>query len=190
MNKSNKSTISAFVGGAKGSKAITEMWRSHYSTLLNSASKSSADNEFLLKQLQCGALFDDFSTFQCSVDAIGPLLCKLKLNSAAGTDKITAEHLCYCDDSNKFYVCVSYNLCLHHGFIPHACIDTVSVPRVKNKNINVQDISNYRPIALATVISKLFERFILYHISAFMQTSSKQFGFKPKHSTNLSVFFA
>ena len=75
-NKSNESTISAFVGGAKVSKAITEMWRSHYSILLNSASKSSAQNEFLLKQLQCGALFDDFSTFQCSVDTIGPLLCK------------------------------------------------------------------------------------------------------------------
>ena len=73
VNKSNKSTISAFVGGAKGSKAITEMWRSHYSTSLNSASKSSADNEFLLKQLQCGALFDDFSTFQCSVDVIEQL---------------------------------------------------------------------------------------------------------------------
>ena len=51
VNKSNKSSIS---------------------TLLNSASKSSSDNEFLLKQLQCGALFDDFSTFQCSVDVIGP----------------------------------------------------------------------------------------------------------------------
>ena len=78
-NKSNKSSISAFVGGAKGSEAITEMWRIHcstLSTLLNSASKSSADNKFLLKLLQCGALFDDFSTFQCSVDVIGPLLCK------------------------------------------------------------------------------------------------------------------
>ena len=40
--------------------------------LLNSASESSAENEFLLKQLQCGALFDDVSTFQCSVDVIGP----------------------------------------------------------------------------------------------------------------------
>ena len=133
MNNSNKSTISAFVGGAKGSKAITEMWRSHYSTLLNSASKSSADIEFLLKLLQCGALFNDFSTFQCSVDVIGPLLCKLKLNCAAGTDNITAEHLCYCDDSIKFYLSILFK-CLRHGFIPHACIDTVLVPIVKNKN--------------------------------------------------------
>ena len=110
VNKSNKSTISAFVGGAKGSnEAITEIWRSHYSTLLNSVSKSSADNEFLLKQLQCGALFDDFSTFQCSVDVIGSLLRKLKLNCAAGTDNITAEHLCYCDDSIKFYLSVLFN---------------------------------------------------------------------------------
>ena len=62
------------------------MWRSHFSTLLNSASKSSADDEFLLKQLQCVALFDDFSAFQCSVDVISPLPCKLKLNCAAGTD--------------------------------------------------------------------------------------------------------
>ena len=51
VSKSNKSSISAFVSGAKGSNAITEMWRSHYFTLLNSVLKSSADNEFLLKQL-------------------------------------------------------------------------------------------------------------------------------------------
>ena len=74
MNKSNNASISAFVGGAKGSEDITELWRSHYSTLLNSASESSAENEFLLKQLQCSGLFDDFSMFQCSVDVIGPLL--------------------------------------------------------------------------------------------------------------------
>ena len=81
---------------------------------------------------------------------------------------------CYCDDSIKFYLSILFNLCLRHGFIPHACIDTVLVPIVKNKNKNVQDINNYRPIALATVISKLFERFILYHNSSFMQTSSNQ----------------
>ena len=79
-------------------------------------------------------------------------------------------------------------MCLRHGFIPHACIDTVLVPIAKNKNKNVQDINNYRPIALATVTSKLFERFILYHILSFMQTCSNQFGFKPKHSTDMSVF--
>ena len=50
-------------------------------------------------------------------------MCKLKLSCTAGTDDITTEHLCYCDDNIKFYLNVLFNLCLRHGFIPHACID-------------------------------------------------------------------
>ena len=77
---------------------------------------------------------------------------------------------------------------MSHGFVPKACLDTLLEPIVKNKNKNVQDTNNYRPIALVTVISKLLERYILHRILPSLHTSQNQFGFKPKHSSDMSVF--
>ena len=61
--------------------------------------------------------------------------------------------------------------------MPQACIETILVPIYKNNKSNTHDKNNYRPIALATVISKLLEHFILQQISSFITTSNNQFGF-------------
>ena len=75
-----------------------------------------------------------------------------------------------------------------HGFIPSNCLETEINPISKNCNGNVQDTSNYRPIALATVISKLLEHVILARIAPMCMSSDHQFGFKAKHSTDMCVF--
>ena len=41
------------------------------------------------------------------------------------------------DHSIKFYLSVLFNMCLSHGFVPKARLDTLLVPIVKNKNKNV-----------------------------------------------------
>ena len=52
-------------------------------------------------------------------------------------------------------------MCLKHGYIPSNCLDTVIIPTLKNINGNINDANNFRPIAIATILSKLFERVIL-----------------------------
>ena len=79
-------------------------------------------------------------------------------------------------------------MCLYHGVIPKSCTDTLLVPISKNKNKNVHDVSNYRPIALTTVVSKLFKSYMLYHLIDFLKTNDNQFGFKTNHGTDMSVF--
>ena len=74
-------------------------------------------------------------------------------------------------------------MCLMHGFIP-------SNPILKNRNGNVQDTSKYRPIALATVISKLFEHVILAHIAPMCMSSDHQFGFKTISIVLICVCFS
>ena len=60
---------------------------------------------------------------------------------------------------------------------------------MKDKNKDFQDVNNnYRPIAVASTISKLFERFILHQINPFLLTAHNQFGFEEKHSSDVSVF--
>jgi len=52
----------------------------------------------------------------------------------------------------------------------------------------MSDTSNYRPVAVATVVSKLREHFILSNISPFLGTTDNQFGFKAGHSTDQCAF--
>ena len=78
-------------------------------------------------------------------------------------------------------------MCLYNGVIPKSCTDILLVPIIKNKNKNVQDVSNYRPIALTTVVSKLFESYMLHHLIDFLNTNDNHFGFKPNHGTDMSV---
>ena len=73
------------------------------------------------------------------------------------------------------------------GFIPSNCLETVINPILKNRNGNRQDTSKW-PIALATVISKLFELVIFARIAPMCISSDLQFSFKTKHITNICVF--
>ena len=52
----------------------------------------------------------------------------------------------------------------------------------------MSDTSNYRPVAVATVVSKLLENIILSNISPFLGTTDDQFGFKAGHSTDQCTF--
>ena len=67
-------------------------------------------------------------------------------------------------------------------------IQTIIVPIVKNKCGNLWDSNNYRQIALATLMSKLFESVILLKCETFLETYRNQFGFKKGHSTEMFIY--
>ena len=87
-----------------------------------------------------------------------------------------------------FTLSLFFNMCILHDYVTKPCINTVILPILKNKNRNHQDSGNYRPIAIATVVSKLFEQVIFVNIKNFLDTIDNQFGFKTKHSTDMCVF--
>ena len=57
-------------------------------------------------------------------------------------------------------------------------IATIIVTIVKNKSGNLCDTNNYKPIALATIMSKLFDSVILLKCGTFLEAYPNQFGFK------------
>ena len=77
---------------------------------------------------------------------------------------------------------------LIHGFLPDTMMTTIIAPIVKNKSSDLSDNNNYRPIALTTVASKLFESLILSRATPFLITCDNQFRFKKHHSTEMLIF--
>ena len=65
---------------------------------------------------------------------------------------------------------------------------TIIAPIIKNKSGDLPDNNNYRPIALATVASKLFESLILSRATPFLITCDNQFELKKHHSTEMLIF--
>ena len=47
---------------------------------------------------------------------------------------------------------------------------------------------NYRPIALASVVSKVAESIIFNRISCYLDTCPNQFGFKRNHGTDQCIY--
>ena len=76
---------------------------------------------------------------------------------------------------------------LVHSHLPSKLTDPVRIPLIKNKNGSLSDKNNYRPIALACITSKVFEKLLLNRCEDKLVTTDAQFGFKPKHSTDLAM---
>ena len=72
--------------------------------------------------------------------------------------------------------------------MPSSIIETIIVPIVKNKCENLSDSNNYGPIALATIMSKLFKSAILLKFEMFLDTCHNQFSFKKGHGTDMCIY--
>ena len=75
-----------------------------------------------------------------------------------------------------------------HGVLPNSILSVLLVPVLKDKAGKLNSRDNYRPIALASILSKVLERVILNRIEIYVLTTDNQFGFKRKHSTDLCIY--
>ena len=62
------------------------------------------------------------------------------------------------------------------------------LPIIKDKTGRIDRMDNYRPIALASAISKVVEIILLNRISKLLSTCSNQFGFQQKLGTDTCIY--
>ena len=75
-----------------------------------------------------------------------------------------------------------------HGVLPDSMLSVVLVPVIKDKVGKLNSSDNYRPIALASVMSKVMETVLLSRLERYVLSTDHQFGFKRKHGTDLCIF--
>jgi len=66
---------------------------------------------------------------------------------------------------------------LIHAFVPDRFGIGISIPLLKDKTGNVNDVDNYRAITLSPVISKLFEAVLITVCGMALNSDPLQFGF-------------
>ena len=168
-----------------GDNDIVSIWKQHYAAIFQSVENSSCDqahsdscntniafdNGMTVDLFEKKAVFDDLAS-----------------NKSPGLDGLSAEHFKCAHSRLSALMSTLVSSIVVHGHLPQSINEYVIVPIIKKKNKRVNDKNNYRPICLSNICSKIIEVVIFSRISTFLQSSSNQFGFKPKHGTELCVF--
>ena len=75
-----------------------------------------------------------------------------------------------------------------HGFLPDSMLSVLIIPVIKDKAGNINSKDNYRPIALASIISKIVEMIMFDRMETHLLTQPNQFGFKKKNGIDQCIF--
>ena len=167
------------IGDATGKVEIADMWKNHFKNLLNCV--KSGDNDI------CSDMgFDQNAVI--NPGEVEDAINKLTEGKSCGMDGIYAEHLKHSSINYNPLLAKCITSFLIHGILPESLMSVVLVPIIKDKSGKINSKDNYRPIAIASTMSKLLEILLLERLSNFMLTSSHQFGFKAKHSTDACIY--
>lgn len=185
LHSNSKIKLPNNVGNAYGAANICEMWQEHYMTIFNSVNGSSC-NELHADLCKEHYVFDN--NMIVYPNEIEVIFNELSYNKSPGLDGITSEHLKFASERLPVLLSILFSAMLVHGFVPARMIKSVIVPIIKNKNIRIKEKDNYRPICLSSVFSKVAEKILYSRLHYWLSTTCNQFGFKPKHGTDICVF--
>ena len=182
-NYDTRLPLAPMVDKCIGEKDICDMWQAHYKKLLNSVD-SSKSKESVERKLH--SIKDTTIVFR-PVDIFNALK-STKTGKACGVDGLAAEHFIHASPIIHVYLSMLFNCFITHGYLPEDFMKTAIVPIIKNKTGDSSDKGNYRPIALVTACSKIFEICLLKMLEMYLDTDDHQFGFKSQHATDMCIF--
>ncbi|WP_317205757.1 reverse transcriptase family protein, partial [Janthinobacterium sp.] len=116
---------------------------------------------------------------------------RVRLKTALGPDNMSPYFLRHGGGTLHSALFLFFSICFGHGFIPSAFVNANVVTLYKGEG-NVNDPNNYRPIAITSVIMRVWERLIQPTLLNVMQQAGipapHQFGFTKQRSTHDAIF--
>ena len=173
----NKVTATS-VNGVTGDSNICNLWKEHYSKLFNCFSK---------QDFPIGDVSDDESAI-VTYEEIIEFVREVNITKSPGPDGISAEYLKNGPPILMHMLALLFTTIFIHGKIPSQMLDVHLVPVVKDNRGQLSNKDNYRPIAMATCVSKVLEICILKRIESCIETVENQFGFKKCLGTDSCIF--
>ena len=172
------------VDGVSGDLNICKLWQGKFRSILNSINDEPCAAE-LNTRLQNMV---DTQVVLTTRNEISNIAHKLGSGKAPGTDNIPIEFFKSATPAILTWLSDFFNSLLIHCYIPESITEVVLCPLLKSSLKDPCSSSNYRPIAHATTMSKIFENIILNRLEGFLSTTDYQFGFKKGHGTDVGIF--
>ena len=166
------------IEGKNNENEISELWREHYNETLNCVGKGKKVN---LNLEVC-------DTVTVTPQEVQKSLNLLKNGKAPGPDRLSSEHLKFGGRTVVMVLTCLFNLFLQHSYIPKQMMNLHITPVVKDIKKDITKKNNYRPIAIATALSKLLEEVLKAQIEPYINISDNQLGFKKQSGTEMGIY--
>lgn len=173
------------VGDAVGEENIAESWANHFESIFNCVDDQASRN--IVNNLISNGNINEAEERMTPSD-VHAVIKQLSSNKAQGCDGLPAEAYKFAHPVLHEMLAALYNSCIRHQFLPEEMLVVHLIPLIKNKLKDSSDPGNYRPIAIATISSKILESLLLSRLKEFLTTTDNQFGFKAHHSTDTCIY--
>ena len=110
-------------------------------------------------------------------------LSRMKLNKNDGNLGLWSNHLMYGPPRLHILLSILFTTMLKHSFVPQDFKVSTLLPIPKDLSKSIHSSDNYRPIALSSIVCKIFDHVILDKHRGALCSSDLQHGFKKKNST-------
>ena len=165
------------IEGRVKDKEIAELFRDHIAEVSQNTDNSTTKHfqELYINYARNQA---NLNRYALCIDDVEAAIKTLKLNKAAGHDGLVSEHIFHSHPALVYHLKILFTAMINVGYVPEDFGKGIVIPIVKDKCGDVSRIDNYRPITLSPVITKIFERILIFLFSQYIDSDDLQFGFK------------
>ena len=171
------------MGGTSGESNIANLWKDHFSVIANSV--GSTDNrDQVMNALGTVPGHNDV----IDVHELLQIVRGLKSKKVVGNGGIPSEVYKCASDQLLTIMSIFLSGCMFSGKLSSTLMHVVIILLLKCKSKDPADVDNYRPIAIATALSKVLEQVLLSRLARYLWTPDSEFGFKRAHGTEMAIF--
>lgn len=167
------------IDGITGDTLIAHHWRDYFKNILTGVDRNAKPDEEIL---------DYDNDMIVDISEVSRAIKFLSRGKSEGPDGVSAEHLMFADKSLYVYLSLLFTFMFRYSIVPEKFMYVHITPIIKNKGGILSSRDNYRPIALSSIVSKVFEQIILNRINNYLYVNDNQFAFKKDLSTELCVY--
>ena len=183
-----KSSNSIIVDGCTDEASIAMLFASKYRSLYNSVSFDKNEMQQIINELDTRIKNErlSFSNYCFTNRDVSFAITKLNAHKNEGSNNgLSTDHIIHAGTDLSQHIAFLFTCMATHGSVPSEFGISTILPIPKSHNSNSIDSSNFRGIALSSVLCKLLDNIILDKFHDYLCTSDHQFGFKSKSSTNM-----
>ena len=140
-----KTPLPQTVEDVTGMEEVAEMWRGHFSAVLNCLNNERVD------VASYNLAYDAEENCIVSATEIERCIAKLKKGKSNGMDNVSSEHLKNCNPRLASMLALCFTKMFSHGYLPANMLTVQLVPIIQSKSGLISSKDNYRPIAIKLV---------------------------------------
>ena len=151
------------VGGTSGKSNIANLWKDNFSATANSVGSTDNRNQ-VMNALGTVPGHNDV----INVHELRQIVRGLKSKKAVRNDGISSEVNKFAFEHLLTIMSIFHSGCMLSGKLPSTLMHVLIIALLKCKSKDPADVNNYRPIAIATALSKVLEQVLLSRLARYL----------------------